>query len=100
LGVTEGMASKGKEKRKRVWQIDALGLFPSPRVQTENDKRKKGVCKISEHPKEDLLQVFPLSPGRFVEKKREKDIASLGSLGLSTSSDSNLFATIFENLSK
>jgi hypothetical protein len=30
LGVTEGMASKGKEKRERVWQIDALGLFLHP----------------------------------------------------------------------
>jgi hypothetical protein len=70
LGVTEGRASKGKEKRKRVWQIDALGLFPSPRVQTENDKRKKGFARSLDIQKKISSRSF-LSPGRFVEERRE-----------------------------
>jgi hypothetical protein len=48
-----------------------LGLLPSPRVQTENDKRKKGLQDLWTS-KRRFPAGLSLSPGRFAEKKGER----------------------------
>jgi hypothetical protein len=77
LGVTEGVASKGKERGARAWQIDALGssfaldannIRQKERLEKSLDSKRRSPAGLSS-----LLVVLQ-------KRKERKDITSLGSL--------------------
>jgi hypothetical protein len=79
LGVTEGVASKGKEGGERAWQIDALRLFHHPRSQQHTTRRKLSPRSYVSRGKDS--QQIPFPPfGRLGEEK-EREGGGFGVLG-------------------